>query len=47
MALTRLAAGRPGCSSADSPKSPTLLKPRSVYRDPELVARVLSVMGEA
>ena len=46
IALTRLAARDPAVHTLIA-EVQHLLKPRSVYRDPELVARVLSVMGEA
>jgi 2-polyprenyl-6-methoxyphenol hydroxylase-like FAD-dependent oxidoreductase len=46
LALTRLAARDPAVHTLMA-EVQHLLKPRSVYRDPELVARVLAVMAEA
>ena len=45
-ALTRLAASDPGVHKLTI-EVQHLLKPRSVYRDPELVRRVMEVMAEA
>ena len=46
LALTRLAARDPAVHTLTA-EVQHLLKPRSVYRDPELVQRVLAVMSEA